>query len=83
MSDAAAARGAHAPAGVGAARAALLAWVDEAGAEGRVTVNGLPLREPYLFPGNDPSATPFDVRVPEGRLWVMGDHRAASEDSRA
>lgn len=35
MSDAAAARGAHAPAGVAAARAALLAWVDEAGAEGR------------------------------------------------
>ncbi|CAM5260885.1 signal peptidase I [Streptomyces fumanus] len=52
-------------------------------AQGRVTVNGVPLQEDYLFPGNAPSTTRFDVTVPQGRLWVMGDHRANSADSRA
>jgi signal peptidase I len=52
--------------------------------QGRVTVNGTALDEAdYVFPGNVPSEATFDVTVPAGRLWVMGDHREASADSRA
>ncbi|MCX8452774.1 MULTISPECIES: signal peptidase I [Paenarthrobacter] len=50
---------------------------------GRVTVNGQAVEEPYLFPGDEPSKQKFDVVVPEGRLWLMGDHRSRSADSRA
>ncbi|MFD1212788.1 signal peptidase I [Arthrobacter sp. GCM10027362] len=51
-------------------------------ADGRISVNGKPLTEPYLAPGSDNERIPFDVTVPEGKLWVMGDNRNHSADSR-
>ena len=48
----------------------------------KISVNGLRLIEPYVFPGDAPSQQPFDITVPAGRVWVMGDHRSESADSR-
>jgi signal peptidase I len=50
---------------------------------GKVYVNDTLLDEPYVFPGNRASEGNFSVTVPAGKLWMMGDHRAASADSRA
>ncbi|MFE2294091.1 signal peptidase I [Streptomyces sp. NPDC059452] len=58
----------------------------ECAGDGPVKVNGKALDEPYVFPGNTPCSNDakgtFKVTVPPDRLWVMGDHRQASSDSR-
>jgi len=52
------------------------------GRGGKVYVNGTQLDEPYVFPGDRASDVNFRVTVPVGTLWVMGDHRSDSSDSR-
>ncbi len=53
-------------------------------ADGKLTVNGSALDESeYLYPGDVPSDVSFDVIVPAGKLWLMGDHRSDSADSRS
>jgi signal peptidase I len=58
-----------------------VACCDEAG---DITVNGKALHEQaYLYPGNKPSVFRFSVTLGPGQMWVMGDHRLISLDSRA
>ena len=48
-----------------------------------MTVNSVPLSESsYVYPGDAPSELRFNITVPAGRLWVMGDNRGDSDDSR-
>jgi signal peptidase I len=49
---------------------------------GKLQVNGKSVNEPYVYENNTPSDSKFNVTVPNGYIWVMGDHRAASADSR-
>jgi signal peptidase I len=51
-------------------------------AGGRVSVNGRPLDETYVYPGNAPSTVRFSVTLRQGQMWVLGDHRNISLDSR-
>jgi signal peptidase I len=55
-------------------------------AEEHLMINGHSLKEPYIYTDADGKQDPaadekFDITVPAGRLWVMGDHRSASGDS--
>ncbi|HWI33592.1 MAG TPA: signal peptidase I, partial [Lapillicoccus sp.] len=52
--------------------------------DGKLTINGVAVSEPYVRQGDNPGGGKpnFDITVPSGRVWVMGDHRSDSSDSR-
>lgn len=52
-------------------------------AGGKLTINGSPLDETYVNRAEEPQIRAFDVVVPEGKVWVMGDNRNHSADSRS
>ncbi|MFI7482873.1 signal peptidase I [Kocuria sp. M1R5S2] len=53
------------------------------GPSGRLVVGGEEIVEDYVLPGDRPSELEFTAVVPDGRLWLMGDHRSVSVDSRS
>ncbi len=52
-------------------------------ASGHLTINGTDVTEPYLPSGMRASDVTFDVTVPAGKLWLMGDNRPESADARS
>ncbi len=52
--------------------------------DGQLTINGVSITEPYIKPGDTPGGgkASFDITVPAEKVWVMGDHRSDSSDSR-